>query len=312
MLRPFNPNAPASPTLKLSGVRRAVQVLKEDFDEACDRASVDESHYNIGGRIVRICGVTGGQVTDLTRAFQHLRVTNRSPDLTIHIWGGSTQSRDPLLDMSLSRLYDYWQQNCGPRGEVLNLHSLPVSAFYHPGPDTLSVVDLESGEAFYLCRSNAPLPSWEYGSPFRNIFHPWFAAHGLQYTHAGAVSGPSGGVLLAGKGGSGKSTTAMLCAEAGMCYAADDYCLTDAATRQAFSLYNTAKLTGMDDLTRVPAARGHSFNSDGFEQGERREGGLHRLRHLGRPPRAFSSAAGRHSPLRRVAEREPNRAMFNC
>jgi hypothetical protein len=266
-LQPFNPGAPEPVPARLTGVRRALQVLKEDFEEAGRVAGVEESFYCIGGRSIRILGTRGGHIADLTRAFQHLRVEHRRPDLTIHIWHGGIASRDPLLEMSLSQLHDHWQRHCGPRGEMLHLHTLPVSALYHPGPDALSVVDTEAGEGFYLCRTPDPLPSWEYGSPFRNIFHPWFASIGLQYTHAGAVGGPRGGVLLAGKGGSGKSTTAMLCAAAGMSYASDDYCLTDAETRQAFSLYNTAKLTGHDDLNRIPEARGHSFNRDGFEHG---------------------------------------------
>ena len=52
-----------------------------------------------------------------------------------------------------------------------------------------------------------------------------------------------------------------------MLYAGDDYCLTDAGTGRVFSLYNTAKLKGPDDLDRVPGLRGLSYNSDSFEQG---------------------------------------------
>src|SRR5439155_5504613 len=62
-----------------------------------------------------------------------------------------------------------------------------------------------------------------------------------------------GGVLLAGKGGSGKSTTALRCVEAGLRYLADDYCMFSIGPPpKAFSMYNTAKLNGVPDLQRQP------------------------------------------------------------
>ena len=74
-------------------------------------------------------------------------------------------------------------------------------------------------------------------------------------------------MLLVGKGGSGKSTTALLCAAAGMHYAGDDYCLIDPSRAWAHSLYNTGKLKGPDDYARLPELKGLSTNPDSFERG---------------------------------------------
>jgi hypothetical protein len=52
-----------------------------------------------------------------------------------------------------------------------------------------------------------------------------------------------------------------------MSYAADDYCLTRPEDGRVFSLYNTAKLKGPEDLERVPELTGRSFNEDSFESG---------------------------------------------
>jgi hypothetical protein len=149
----------------------------------------------------------------------------------------------------------------------MDIHSGSVSAIFYPGLDILSVLDVERGQAYYLTPNSDPLPFWELASPFRHILHSWFAARGLQFTHAGAVGRTSGGVLLAGKGGSGKSTTAMLCTAAGLSYAGDNYCLIDPRDCRVLSLYNTARLRGPEDLARVPEVRDHSFNSDSFERG---------------------------------------------
>jgi hypothetical protein len=51
-------------------------------------------------------------------------------------------------------------------------------------------------------------------------------------------------VLLVGKGGSGKSTSALSCLQSELSYAADDYCLLDmrGTEPRAHSIYNSAKL----------------------------------------------------------------------
>jgi hypothetical protein len=61
--------------------------------------------------------------------------------------------------------------------------------------------------------------------------------------HAGAVGSPSGGVLLAGKGGAGKSTTVAACLRAGLGVAGDDLVLVELGERPAVhSLLETLKL----------------------------------------------------------------------
>ncbi len=51
------------------------------------------------------------------------------------------------------------------------------------------------------------------------------------------------GILLVGRGGSGKSTTAICCVDAGMEYVGDDYVLlTGGPTPTAHSLYNSGKI----------------------------------------------------------------------
>jgi hypothetical protein len=76
--------------------------------------------------------------------------------------------------------------------------------------------------------------------------------HGRQLVHGGAVGTSRGGVLLAGKGGSGKSTTALSCLNSDMLYVSDDYSLvaTDPVP-YVYSIYSSAKLNA-DNIQRVP------------------------------------------------------------
>ncbi|TFG61675.1 MAG: hypothetical protein E4H28_08560 [Gemmatimonadales bacterium] len=86
------------------------------------------------------------------------------------------------------------------------------------------------------CDSIDSLPSWHRAAPFRNLLHWAFASTQYAIVHAGTV----GGLLLAGKGGSGKSTTVAACALAGLPTCGDDMVIVGAA--HAFRLYNAIKL----------------------------------------------------------------------
>jgi hypothetical protein len=270
LLQPFNTFHTDHPKPKVFHARQFLMLLENYFEEATSASGCSEELYDVAGLPMTIRCATGGQTSSLRTAFQHLKSEARdagTAGLTISAWHNGAVPAGPFLESTLAKLYENWSSVCGPRGELLAFDCDEISAIYHPGPDTLSVMDRETGKAFYLLRDDAPLPFWELSSPFRHILHPWFSSRGLQYTHAGAVGGANGGVLLAGKGGSGKSTTSLLCLAAGMLYAADDYCLTRPGDTQIFSLYNTAKLKGHEDLQRVPEMAGRSFNEDSFEHG---------------------------------------------
>ena len=53
---------------------------------------------------------------------------------------------------------------------------------------------------------------------------------GLVLLHAAAVGDADGVVLLVGNGGSGKSTTSVVCSQAGLGFLADDFCLLEPGT----------------------------------------------------------------------------------
>jgi hypothetical protein len=267
LMRPMNVSAQTSPEPPVGRSAQFRSMLHQYFDEAAARQGGTDSYFDIGGTKVRVRRA-GSNDSELETACAHLAASPSTPAaLTIHVWDCAVPSTDYFLTLVLEKLHANWSAACGPRGELLDFHSERIPVIYHPGPDILSVLDVEHGQAYFLKRDASPLPYWEIGSPFRYILHSWFGARGLQFVHGGAVGKPQGGVLLAGKGGSGKSTTSMLCVKAGLLYAGDDYCLVDPETGFLFSLYNTGKLKGAEDLERLPELAGHSHNRDGFEHG---------------------------------------------
>jgi len=126
---------------------------------------------------------------------------------------------------------------------------------YDVAERALCMADLDRDLAVFCMADARTVPYYERGSPLRPILHWMMGAHGRQLVHAAAIGTPTGGVLLAGKGGSGKSTSALACIGTGLRYAGDDYVLLGPGTPPVvYSLYNTAKLHG-DQVERFPHLR---------------------------------------------------------
>ena len=128
----------------------------------------------------------------------------------------------------------------------------------------LGLLDRAQRRALFWIRDAADFPFNERGSPLLMQLHGWLRLRGLQLLHAGAVGDCEGGVLLAGKGGAGKSTTAIASLIGGLSYAGDDYCVIATEPQPvAYSMYNSGKLSwnGVHRFPQLSGAAAHG--SDG-------------------------------------------------
>jgi hypothetical protein len=204
-----------------------------------------ERHYVIGGFRIRL-SFSGPALLSLTRALEHLATDDHStPDLTICLWDSESTGQ-----RMVSRP---WQESDFlARGVIQGYNTERIYTAFQHGSGAVSVLDRERNLAVFWA-PDASLPYWEYGSPVRSILHWWLLSQGLQLVHAAAVGNSSGGVLIGGKGGSGKSTTALCCLESNLLYAGDDYTLLALEPGPVVhSLYNSAKLNS-DHVQRFPS-----------------------------------------------------------
>ncbi len=139
-----------------------------------------------------------------------------------------------------------------PRSEIRGYTAGNLRAAFAPDTGVLELLNLERGLGFYWLRDARHLPDHFRAAPLMTILHWWLGSRGQQFVHAAAVGTRLGGVLLAGRGGSGKSTTALACLAAGLSYASDDYCLVAARPAPCvWSLYCSGKLDA-ESLRRLP------------------------------------------------------------
>lgn len=244
-----------------------LELMLAGFARAHDAAAgPDDRCYRFGDRVVRI-RFAGSEVADaLGPVLEHVRTDGSTvADATLHCFDSSASGEpvSPLVQLLLDRIDLDWHAWLTPRHEIRGIGNERVPTAFEPWSGILSAFDRDRRTGVWWIRDAAEVPSHERAAPLRTLLGWALADLGLQSVHAAAVGRASGGVLLAGPGGSGKSSTALRCLAGGLDHLADDYCLiSTSGPPRAYSLFAVAKLDGADDLTRLPEFRTSVVNAD--------------------------------------------------
>jgi glycosyltransferase involved in cell wall biosynthesis len=195
-----------------------------------------------------VCLSFAGQLLlpQLTPALDHLRIEPvQNPDFTIHAWDTlSTGVNAPPPPCEWADFTD--------RGDIWGFNSQRIKTAFHWSEYSVNVMDTEANTGVYWVKNPKTFPYWVASSPFRSMIQWWMEKNGGQLLHAAAVGTQNGAVLITGKGGTGKSTSALTCLNAGMKYLGDDYVIVkNEPEPKVFSLYNTAKVM-VEDMHRFP------------------------------------------------------------
>jgi GT2 family glycosyltransferase len=166
-------------------------------------------------------------------------------DVVCNIWdSASTRVGVPAPPCPRSHFTD--------RGDIWGMESERILSAFHWMECSIALMDTQTLEAIYWVDDPRALPYWSIASPLRTLLHWAMQRFDRQLLHAAVVGTEHGGVLITGKGGVGKSTTALLCLEAGLTYLGDDYVVVALDPLPcAYSLYGTAKLN-QDQAARLP------------------------------------------------------------
>jgi hypothetical protein len=210
------------------------------FEAAAARSDV-EVRYRVAGRVLALRFGGSALAAKLLPAFAHLEPVESAPaDLVICSWD------DVSSEVSLAEFM--------PEADRHGLKYVEGSVRLAWEFDSRSLQAYDPGRCLALFRIPAieELAVWEQGAPFRRILHWWSAGLGLQLVHGAAVGTKAGGALLVGRGGSGKSTTALACVGSSLGYVADDYCLLEPGTpSRVHSIYGSGKADSAS-IARLP------------------------------------------------------------
>jgi len=230
--------------------RAATARLQAEFERAVDAGGGPaELHLGIADRHVLVRFPDAGAADALGRAFAHLTADpGGAPALTLHAWNTASAAaiRDAVMPEDV--------EPAETAAASLFFEGDGYRALHQPAYDALSVLSSSGDTAWFCVPDLTALPQWEHASPFRHLLSWWLADRDCLLVHAGALGTSAGGVLLVGRGGSGKSTTALAAlADGRLMYAGDDY--TAVGTRDGapfvHSLYCSGKVHRRD-LHRLP------------------------------------------------------------
>jgi hypothetical protein len=200
-----------------------------------------QRYYLIAGTTVCLRFAGQSMVPLLTPALEHLKTSACTlPDLTLCIWDSESTGVNMAPPPCNRRCFT-------DRGDIWGFNSRRIKSAFHWIENSVNLMDLQNDIGIFWVQTIESLPFWVYASPLRTLFHWWMEKNGCQLLHAAAVGTEHGAVLITGKGGVGKSTTALTCLKAGFYYAADDYLIVSIDLGpMVYSLYNTAKLNADD------------------------------------------------------------------
>jgi len=222
----------------MTGPARYFARLQEIFDATVTAGGGPaQSDYRVADHRIRLSFSNRNLASRLTPALVHLQSPSFPAELEIRIW----DEANACLPMPAPPWS--WENNMS-RGEIGGYDGIALRIWFHIDSGLLSMVDLENNQAVAWIRDAHRLPAYEIAAPLRMILQAWLRQRGKHLIHAAAVGTTSGGVILAGAGGSGKSTTALACLASGLAFIGDDYCLlaVDPVPR-AHSIYSSAKLS---------------------------------------------------------------------
>lgn len=139
-------------------------------------------------------------------------------------------------------------------GQRAVIHDGPISIMHAPTVPLLFAYNRETRHGLFWTEDATALSIYERAAPLQTLFHWSLAEFGWQIVHAAAVGTETGGVLLIGNSGAGKSTTALSCltTENSLRLLSDDKCLTRLDPGpQAFAAFSSGKIKA-DMLERLP------------------------------------------------------------
>ena len=219
-------------------------------------ADLRQRTLSLCGRKVRLAYSSEILENSLFKAFEHLETIQNSSTPTFQIFVCDRNVLNSDLP-GWAQLLEF----SAKENKILMYNVGDIHALYNPESGIFSLVDTDLLRGWYYLSRAEDIPYYEKAAPMRMLLHWWCETAGRVLVHAAAVGWDSEAVLLAGRGGTGKSTTAMLAAQSGFSFLGDDYVVLENAGGPAvLSAYNSVKFR-WEMFERLPSTEALCVNN---------------------------------------------------
>lgn len=211
--------------------------VRAAFERASQNAdSTPERHYQVADRRVSFHPAGSALIPFVTPALAHLAAEPAAAELRVYLYdSASTDTPFVFPSEEVRARFE--------RGEVWSYRDDGHQLVIDPYSKTATLFDAAAAASWFWTPSAQGFSYHETSFPLRLVWRWWLEPKGIYLTHAAAVANARGAVLVAGPGGTGKSTTALACLAAGLGYVGDDFVLTRAEpSPHVYSLYCSAKM----------------------------------------------------------------------
>jgi hypothetical protein len=215
---------------------------------------------SFGGQATHIRILGHNPAKCIEQPFRHLLLEKgelAKPTLTIDLWDASetgTPCPVDLVDLTLRSTFEHGFVIGSSEDRFIGCQC----------PQTITWFDRETNHVVGCVLNSRQLSVCERGKPLHFPLLLWHSDRGTPIVHAGLVSYGGQGVLFAGQGGVGKSTSALACVAAGFDYLGDDYIALKVEKNGSvagYSVYNSAWLAP-DHLLRFPFLAPHVIQGE--------------------------------------------------
>jgi hypothetical protein len=231
----------------------AFGAMQTAFQAALDAGSdeVSTTDYTLAGATVRMRIVGERLAESIGSAFRHLAMadTPERPQLVVDLWDEHTTGvACPRAIEEIAEDMTGWRE----AGFALTVGTPEDRRVGHLLPDVRVWMDREAAHVVGCVADAGRLSVLYRGMPLHFQLLLWHADRGIPVVHAALVSRGDRGVLFVGKGGTGKTTSALACLSSGFRFLADDYVGIEQLESCQFaghSLYESVWIT-TDNATR--------------------------------------------------------------
>jgi hypothetical protein len=241
----------------IASLRDVIDEAWSAYLTAVEQAGEVRIDVDIADSRMRLCFAGSALVEPIMTSLDHRRIPLKgNPDIRIDLLDFRSSGLRPAV-------VNLFGKSIPADGSIWRWSEHGSHLLYQRSPaHTLQIFDASRERTLFWISDAGDLPAWDRCKPLLQALH-WTLARGpWQPIHAGAVCGPRGGVVLGGRGGAGKSTTALACLRAGWRYAGDDYVLVSTTpTPRVENLFSSARLWD-DMLKRFPEFQPKLTNSN--------------------------------------------------
>lgn len=218
-------------------IRSALEIARNHVEHNATATGL----YRFGDLSVNVRVAATQKAADLLRMVEHQRIASSMPDAAeINVIEGWHAGLEKLLPPSEHR--------------EKRLVETTADYYYYWTPErggNLTTLDRRARRALLWYPAAGEIASWEFSRPFLAAIHAFLLPTSWTPVHAAAVAKNGDAILIAGRGGVGKTTTALVCAEAGWDYLSDDFVLVGRTPWRAAGMYRSARMRE-DMFVRLP------------------------------------------------------------